>query len=178
MPTPPERQTAQPPGGQPSQMRIEIMEIILRRTIDTLGREGEVVNVKPGYARNFLLPQNLAVAVNSASLARLQKEQAAIAKRLAEEKKNAEALAGKLENLTVSLNRKTGTEGRLFGSVTGGDIADQLAQLGITVDRKAIMLKDPIKSVGETRVAVKVGYQMTSVITVQVMPEIAANAAA
>jgi large subunit ribosomal protein L9 len=155
-------------------MRIEIMEIILRKTIDTLGREGEVVNVKPGYARNYLLPQNLAVAVNAASLARLQKEQAAIAKRLAEEKKNAEALAAKLENLTVSLVRKTGTEGRLFGSVTNGDIADQLAQLGVTVDRKAIMLKDPIKSISETRVAVKVGYQMTSEITVRVASETAA----
>ncbi len=150
------------------------MEIILRKTIDTLGREGEVVNVKPGYARNYLLPQNLAVAVNAASLARLQKEQAAIAKRLAEEKKNAEALAAKLENLTVSLVRKTGTEGRLFGSVTNGDIADQLAQLGVTVDRKAIMLKDPIKSVSEIRVAVKVGYQMTSEITVRVASETAA----
>lgn len=150
------------------------MEIILRKTIDTLGREGEVVNVKPGYARNYLLPQNLAVAVNAASLARLQKEQAAIAKRLAEEKKNAEALAAKLENLTVSLVRKTGTEGRLFGSVTNGDIADQLAQLGVTVDRKAIMLKDPIKSVSETKVAVKVGYQMTSEITVRVASETAA----
>ncbi|CAK8715677.1 MAG: LSU ribosomal protein L9P [Candidatus Electronema aureum] len=151
------------------------MEIILKRTIDTLGREGEVVNVKPGYARNFLIPQDLAAVVNKASLARLQKEQAAIAKRLAEEKKNAEALAAQLENLTVVLARKTGNEGRLFGSVTNADIADQLAQLGVTLDRKAIMLKEPIKSVSETRVTVKVGYQMTSEITVQVVQEIAAE---
>lgn len=151
------------------------MEIILKRTIDTLGREGEVVNVKPGYARNFLIPQDLAAVVNKASLARLQKEQAAIAKRLAEEKKKAEALAAQLENLTVVLARKTGNEGRLFGSVTNADIADQLAQLGVTLDRKAIMLKEPIKSVSETRVTVKVGYQMTSEITVQVVQEIAAE---
>jgi large subunit ribosomal protein L9 len=151
------------------------MEIILRKTIDTLGREGEVVSVKPGYARNFLIPQNLATAVNTASLARLQKEQAAIAKRLAEEKKNAEALAAKLENLTVTLSRKTGTEGRLFGSVSGGDIAEQLGKMGITVDRKNIMLRELIKSVSETKVAVKVGYQMTSEITVQVTPEMAAE---
>jgi large subunit ribosomal protein L9 len=151
------------------------MEIILRKTIDTLGREGEVVSVKPGYARNFLIPQNLATAVNTASLARLQKEQAAIAKRLAEEKKNAEALAAKLENLTVTLSRKTGTEGRLFGSVSGGDIAEQLGKMGITVDRKNIMLRELIKSVSETKVSVKVGYQMTSEITVQVTPEMAAE---
>ncbi|WP_417910429.1 50S ribosomal protein L9 [Candidatus Electronema sp. PJ] len=153
------------------------MEIILRKTIDTLGREGEVVNVKPGYARNFLIPQNLATVVNKVSLARLQKEQAAIAKRLAEEKKNAEALAAKLENLTVVLARKTGTEGRLFGSVTNGDIAEQLGKLGITVDRKAIILKEPIKSIGESKVVVKVGYQMTSEITVQVTPEMVAEEA-
>ncbi|WP_417914097.1 50S ribosomal protein L9 [Candidatus Electronema sp. JM] len=150
------------------------MEIILRKTIDTLGREGEVVNVKPGYARNYLIPNDFAVAMNKASMARLQKEQAAIAKRLAEEKKNAEALAAKLENLTVSLARKTGNEGRLFGSVTNGDIAEQLAKLGIAVDRKAILIKDAIKSIGEFRVAIKVGYQMTSDITVQVTAEIAA----
>ncbi|MCW5206705.1 50S ribosomal protein L9 [Desulfobulbus sp. F5] len=151
------------------------MEIILKRTIDTLGREGEVVNVKPGYARNFLIPQDLAAVVNKASLARLQKEQAAITKRLAEEKKSAEALAAQLENLTVVLARKTGNEGRLFGSVTNSDIADQLAQRGVTIDRKAIMLKEPIKSVSETRVTVKVGYQMTSEIMVQVVQEIAAE---
>lgn len=150
------------------------MEIILRKTIDTLGREGEVVNVKPGYARNYLIPNDFAVAMNKASMARLQKEQAAIAKRLAEEKKNAEALAAKLENLTVSLARKTGNEGRLFGSVTNGDVAEQLAKLGIAVDRKAILIKDAIKSIGEFRVAIKVGYQMTSDITVQVTAEIAA----
>lgn len=150
------------------------MEIILRKTIDTLGREGEVVNVKPGYARNFLIPQNLAAVVNTASLARLQKEQAAIAKRLAEEKKNAEALAARLENLTVVLTRKTGSEGRLFGSVTSADIADQLALLGVTVERKAIMLKDPVKSIGESKVIIKVGYQMSSEITVQVISETAA----
>ncbi len=151
------------------------MEIILKKTIDTLGREGEVVNVKPGYARNFLIPRNFATMVNAASLARLQKEQAAIAKRLEEERKAAEALAAKLGGLTVTLARKTGSEGRLFGSVTSADIADQLAQMGVQIDRKAVMLKEPIKSVSESRVSVKVGYQMTTDITVQVVQETAAE---
>ncbi|WP_420208500.1 50S ribosomal protein L9 [Candidatus Electronema sp. JC] len=151
------------------------MEIILKKTIDTLGREGEVVNVKPGYARNFLIPQNFATMVSKASLARLQKEQAAIAKRLEEERKAAEALAAQLVNMTVVLGRKTGSEGRLFGSVTSADITDQLAQMGVQIDRKAVMLKEPIKSVSESRVTVKVGYQMTSEITVQVVQEIAAE---
>ncbi len=151
------------------------MEIILKKTIDTLGREGEVVNVKPGYARNFLIPQNFAAMVNKANLARLQKEQAAIAKRLEEERKAAEALAAQLVNMTVVLGRKTGSEGRLFGSVTSADITDQLAQMGVRIDRKAVMLKEPIKSVSESRVTVKVGYQMTSEITVQVVQETAAE---
>jgi len=151
------------------------MEIILRKTIDTLGREGEVVNVKPGYARNYLIPQDFAIAVNKASLARLQKEQAAIAKRLADEKKNAEALAAKLENLTVTLARKAGNEGRLFGSVTNNDVAEQLAKLGITVDRKVIMIKESIKSIGTFKVAIKVGYQMISEIAVQVTAATAAE---
>ncbi len=149
------------------------MEIILRKTIDTLGREGEVVKVKPGYARNYLIPQNFATPVNKASLARLQKEQAAIAKRLAEEKKNAEALAAQLANMTVVITRKTGNEGRLFGSVTSADIAEQLTQRGVTIERKAIMLKEAIKSISETVVTVKVGYQMTCEITVQVVSETA-----
>jgi large subunit ribosomal protein L9 len=147
------------------------MEVILKKTIDTLGREGEVVNVKPGYARNYLLPQNLAVTVNKASLARLKKEQEAIAKRVEEEKKAAEALSAKLEGKTVSIARKVGDENRLFGSVNTSDIAEKLGELGVTIDRRAILLAEPIKAVGETMVAVKVGYQMTTEITVQVVPE-------
>lgn len=148
------------------------MEIILKKTIDTLGREGEVVNVKPGYARNYLLPQNLAVTVNKATLARLQKEQDAIAKRVEEEKKNAAALSAKLEGLVVSIARRVGEENRLFGSVNTSDIADKLGELGVAIDRRSIVLAEAIKSIGESKVAVKVGYQMTTDITVQVVPEV------
>lgn len=147
------------------------MEVILKKTIDTLGREGEVVNVKPGYARNYLIPQNMASSVNKANLARLQREEATIEKRRAEEKKAAKKLAAQLENRTVLITRKVGREGRLFGSVNTGDIAAQLAEQGVTLDRRAIMLADPIKSTGETRITIKVGYQMSTEITVQVAPE-------
>ncbi|MCW5209632.1 50S ribosomal protein L9, partial [Desulfobulbus sp. US1] len=84
------------------------MEIILKKTIDTLGREGEIVNVKPGYARNYLIPQKMASTVNKAGLARLQREQEIIEKRRAEEQKNAEKLAAQLENMTVVITRKVG----------------------------------------------------------------------
>jgi large subunit ribosomal protein L9 len=147
------------------------MEVILKKTIDTLGREGELVNVKPGYARNYLIPQNMASTVSKASLARLQREQEAIAKRHEEEKKKAEQLSSQLENVVVVITRKTGGEGRLFGSVNTPDIADKLAEQGITLDRRTIMLADPIKSTGESKITVKVGYQMTAEVTVQVLPE-------
>ncbi|HEB50501.1 MAG TPA: 50S ribosomal protein L9 [Desulfobulbus sp.] len=147
------------------------MEIILKKTIDTLGREGDIVNVKPGYARNYLIPKQMAVPVNKATLARLKREQQAIADRLAQEKKEAETMAAKLEGKVVDIARRVGEENRLFGSVTTSDIAGRLEEMGITVDRRAIVLTDPIKSIGESRVSVKVGYQMTAEITVQVVPE-------
>ena len=149
------------------------MEIILKKTIDTLGREGEVVNVKPGYARNYLLPQKLAVTVNKAALARLQKEQDAIAKRIKEEKATAEALSAQLEGKVVSIARRVGEGNRLFGSVNTADIADKLSEQGLVIDRKSFQLAEPIKSIGESVVSVKVGYQMTTDIIVQVVPEVA-----
>ena len=147
------------------------MEVILKKTIDTLGREGEVVKVKPGYARNYLIPQNLAATVNKASLSRLQKEQEAIAKRLEEEKKNAEGLSSKLEDMVVSIARRVGDENRLFGSVNTADIAEKLGEFGVSIDRRSIMLAEPIKSIGEHRIGIKVGYQMTTDVTVLVIPE-------
>jgi len=147
------------------------MEVILKETIDTLGFEGDIVNVKPGYARNYLIPQQKAVAVNKATLARLQQEQKAIAARREAEQKKAEQLAAKIEKTTVSLTRRVGDENRLFGSVGTKDIAEALADKGIEIDRRAILLAEPIKSIGEFVVNVKVGYQMTAPLKVQVLPE-------
>ncbi|NOQ45411.1 MAG: 50S ribosomal protein L9 [Desulfobulbaceae bacterium] len=147
------------------------MEIILTETIDTLGREGDIVNVKPGYARNFLIPKQKALPVNKATLSRLNKEQQAIAARIEQQKKTAENLAAQLKGKVVEIARRVGEEDRLFGSVTTSDIADRLAAMGVKIDRKTIQLVDPIKSLGETKVSVKVGYQTTADITVQVIPE-------
>ncbi len=147
------------------------MEIILKETIDTLGLEGDLVKVKPGYARNYLIPQQKAVAVNKAALARLKHEQQAITKRRETDQKNAEALAAQLETKTVTISRRVGSENRLFGSVGTKDIADQLAENGVTLDRRCILLPEPIKNIGETTVTVKVGYQMTTSLTVLIVPE-------
>ncbi|RUM39962.1 MAG: 50S ribosomal protein L9 [Desulfocapsa sp.] len=147
------------------------MEVLLKKTIDTLGREGELVNVKPGYARNYLIPQQLAVTVTKANLARLEKEQQAIAKRLEEERKTAEDLAAKIKGKVVTISRRVGEENRLFGSVNTVDIAEKLAELGVDIDRRAIQLSQSIKSIGESRVVIKVGYQMTTEVVIQVVPE-------
>lgn len=147
------------------------MEVILNKTIDNLGLEGDIVNVKPGYARNFLIPQQMAMPVSKQNLARLQQEKDAIESRLERERKDAEALSGKLSGITIEIARRVGDDDRLFGSVTSADIAEKLAAKGITVDRRAIVLNDPIKSLGETRIGVKVGFQMTTEIIVQVIPE-------
>ncbi len=147
------------------------MEIILKETIDTLGQEGEIVKVKPGYARNFLIPKQKATLVTKASLAQLEREKQAIVNRLAGQQKNAENAANKLEGKVISIARQVGEEGRLFGSVTNSDIATALEESGIKVDRKTIILKDPLKAIGEYKVAIKVGYQMTAKITVQVVSD-------
>lgn len=147
------------------------MEIILKETIETLGQEGEVVKVRPGYARNFLIPKQKAVLVSKASLAQLEKEKQAIAARLAEQKKQAEGLAAQLEGKVVTLNKRVGDENRLFGSVTNSDIALALQGAGINVDKRAIVMADPIKTIGEFNVTVKTGYQTTGSVLVQVVPE-------
>ncbi len=147
------------------------MEVILKETIDTLGREGDIVKVKPGYARNYLLPQQKAVAANVANIALFEQNQAAIQARISEETNIAEAVAKKLVGTTLSIAMLTGGEDRLFGSVTSIDIAQKLAEdTSVEIDKKNILLKEPIKELGESNVTVKVGFQTTVDITVQVVP--------
>ena len=151
------------------------MEIILKETIDKLGQEGEIVKVKAGYARNYLLPARKAVLVNKESLARLEKEKQAIAARLATQQAEAKGLAAKLDGKVVAIQKRAGDENRLFGSVTAGDIASVLESMGIAIDRKIIVLPEPLKALGEYRVQVRTGYQTTAQLLVQVVPEEAAS---
>jgi large subunit ribosomal protein L9 len=147
------------------------MEVILNETIDTLGREGDIVKVKPGYGRNYLLPQKKAVFASEANKALFEKNKADIETRLVEETSTAEALAKKLAGTTVTIAMLTSDEERLFGSVTASDISSKLAEdTGVTLDKKSILLRDPIKALGESTVTCKVGFQTTADITVQVVP--------
>lgn len=146
------------------------MKLILKETIDTLGEEGDVVKVKDGYARNFLLPRKMAVLANDANLASVERERAAIDARKARLRGDAEAVAKKISGATVTIRQRVGEDDKLFGSVTSADIAQKLADLGIEVDRKKIVLEEPIKVLGVTMVPVKVGYGVTGEIKVEITP--------
>jgi large subunit ribosomal protein L9 len=144
------------------------MKLILKQTINTLGQEGDVVTVKPGYGRNYLLPQGKAVAANAENLTILTQNRAAIEARIEQERKAAEILSKKLNGVTLEIQQLAGEDERLFGSVTSADICEKLAALNITVDKKLILLPEPIKTLGETSVPIKVGFHLITNILVKV----------
>ena len=151
------------------------MELILKETIDSLGREGDLVRVKPGYGRNFLLPQGKAVLATATNLELLEKNKAAIQARLEEDRKAAEKLSRKLSAVTLEFSQLAGADDKLFGSVTSSDICDKLKENGIDVEKKDILLAEPIKTLGENKVAVKVGFNLSTEITVNVVAQAEGN---
>jgi large subunit ribosomal protein L9 len=151
-------------------LREKKMELILKKTVDTLGEEGDIVKVKPGYARNYLIPQKMAVIANKANRALLDQEKATIAARREKHRQESETLSKKISGTTVTIQHRVGEEEKLFGSVTAADIVEKLAELGIQVEKKNILLNEPIKTLGDFIVSIKVGYQMTSEVTVRVVP--------
>lgn len=146
------------------------MELILKKTVDNLGEEGDIVNVKAGFGRNYLLPQGVAVLASASSMAILEKERAAIEARKAAVKSEAEGIAKKVSGVTIIIEQRAGADDKLFGSVTSADIAEKLASLGIEIDRKKIVLEEPIKTLGEFMVKIKIGYQVATEVKVQVAP--------
>lgn len=125
------------------------MKVILKQAVPKLGKEGQVVNVKPGYARNFLFPQSMAVVADKKQLAVVERQQAKIAADLEKTKAGAESVAEKLNGKRLRIQTKAGADGRLFGAVTSQDIVDKIkSELGETIDRKAVLLLRPIKRLG------------------------------
>src|SRR5215470_17370407 len=147
------------------------MQVILRDDLDNLGKSGEVVNVKPGYARNYLLPRGLAVKATASDVARVEHEKRVIAARTAKLAKEAQAEADKLSQVSVSIARAVGEEDKLYGSVTSRDIAEALREQGVIVDSKKIQLDDPIKALGMVEVAVKLGRGVAANVKVWVVKE-------
>lgn len=146
------------------------MEVILREDVPSLGKTGQIVKVKPGYARNFLFPRNLAYEATEGNKKRIAAEQAAHAAKRAAEQKEAQAMAGRLGAVVVVLKAKSGEEGKLFGSIGANDIAAALEKMGHAVDKRRIDLEHPIKVVGEYTVPLKLHSDVTAKLRVAVQP--------
>ena len=147
------------------------MEVILREHVDNLGRRGDLVKVADGYARNYLLPRNLAVEATANNVRQIEGEKAALAKREAKERSSAELQASQLQKLTLKFERKVGEAGVLYGSVTSMDIAHELQQQGYEIDRRKIILREPIKRFGNYAVPVRLHRDVTLELPVQVLGE-------
>lgn len=147
------------------------MEVILMTDIRTLGKRGDVVDVKPGYARNFLLPQGMVLEATEANRRHFEKMKAQIDAQLAEEKAAAEQVAEELAKIRVEISKKVGETETLYGSVTATEIGDELEKKGITVDRRKIDLEGGIKTVGDHHVRIFLHPEVKAEIVVTVIPE-------
>ncbi len=148
-----------------------MIEVILREDVHSLGKAGDLVRVKPGYARNFLLPKGFAYQATDGNKKRIEAETKSRNARLAADKVDAEALAGVLGQVPITLARKVGEGDRLFGSITAQDIADALAAAGHEVDKRKIDLESPVKSIGEHVVPIKLHPEVVADIRLTVVPE-------
>jgi large subunit ribosomal protein L9 len=147
------------------------MKVILMREVDNLGEVGDVIDVADGYGRNFLLPRGLAVLATAKHKRQLEHEQRLREHRIARARKDAETAAEHLQALTCRFTRKAGEEGRLFGSVTAMDIEEQLKESGFAIDRRRIQLEQPLKSLGEFEVPVRLQSEVAATLKVVVAAE-------
>src|SRR2546422_9169444 len=146
-------------------------QVLLREDIDKLGARGEVVRVKAGYARNYLLPRKLAVEATTNNVRQIEGERAALAKREAKERSTAELQGNQLRNLTLKFERKVGEAGVLYGSVTSMDIAHALQEKGYEIDRRRVVLREPIKRFGNYSVPVRLHRDVTIELPISVLGE-------
>jgi large subunit ribosomal protein L9 len=147
------------------------MQIILQEDIEKLGNRGQVVEVAEGYARNFLLPRKLALEASPGNMKRLEKMRAAFAKKAAVEIADAQKLSELLAGVSLEISRKSGDNDQLFGSVTSADISDSLAAKGYTIDKRKIQLTEPIKSIGNFDIPVKLHREVTATVKLAVKKE-------
>ena len=147
------------------------MELILRDDIEKLGRRGEVVNVAAGYGRNYLLPRGLAIPVTAANKAMIEKERKHWAARMVKEKEECEALAARIAELRFVAPRKVGENDVLYGSVTSSDVGEFLESKGIEIDKRKVVLEDPIKTLGEHEVKVRIHPEVQATLKLLVTKE-------
>jgi large subunit ribosomal protein L9 len=147
------------------------MEVILKEDVDKLGSRGDVVKVAEGYGRNYLLPRKLAIEASPGNKAVIEQMRAASLRRSAKEKTQAEDLARQFDGVSLAFQRRSGEHEQLFGSVTSGDIADALAKKGFPVDRRKVQLQDPLKTLGEFIVPLKLHKDVTTHLKVVIEKE-------
>ena len=145
-----------------------MIDIILMQRVEKLGQMGEVVKVKPGYARNFLLPQGKAIRANKDNLARFERERVQLEAQNLKRREEAERVAERMDGLTVTIIRQAGESGGLYGSVSARDIADLCKEGGLTVSRSQVLLEQPIKTLGLTKVRVELHPEVHIPVTVNV----------
>lgn len=131
------------------------MQVILTKDVANLGKAGELVNVKPGFGRNYLVPQGLAVSATAENVHRLEHDKRVIAKRVAKAQATAQGLAEKINVITLQFDRAVGEDDKMFGSVTTRDLADKLQKAGVEIDHRAIQLDQPVKALGKYEASVK-----------------------
>jgi large subunit ribosomal protein L9 len=147
------------------------MQIILQEDIDKLGHRGDIVTVKPGYARNFLLPRKLAIAATTGNMKALERIRGALAKKTATELEAAQKQAALLNGVSLAFKRKTGENDQMFGSVTSADIAEGLAAQGFKIEKRQVQISDPLKALGEYSVTIKVFRDVSAEVKVHVEKE-------
>ena len=147
------------------------MQIILKQKLDNLGEPGDVVSVRPGYARNYLIPQGMAYEATDANLRRIDREREVLIRRANDELTAARDRAGQIEGTSVTFSARAGEEGKLFGSITASDITEKLAEQGIEIDRRQIMLEEPLKSLGVFSVPVRLHADVRPEIKVWIIKE-------
>lgn len=146
-------------------------KVLLREDVDDLGARGEIVRVRAGYARNYLLPRNLAVEATAGNVKGIEAERAALLKKEAKERSTAEAQSQQMGSLVLEFKRKSGEQGALYGSVTSMDVAEALKDKGYEIDRHRIHLREPLKRLGEFTVPVRLHRDVTIDLKVKVSPE-------
>ena len=152
------------------------MEVILREHVDHLGKRGEIVKVSDGYARNYLLPRKLALPATEGNKKHVERERKIVETREAEEKSQAEAIASRLATIDITIARRVGETEQLYGSVTAADIAEFLKTKGFEIDRRKLILPEPIKTIGEHDVPLKLHREVSVPLKVKVAKEGSENA--
>lgn len=147
------------------------MKVILTEDVQKIGKMGEMVQVKDGFARNYLIPQKLAVPANPQNIRNLEHQKSLVAQKINRIKRDAESLAEKIEKISCTIRKPAGEEEKLFGAVTSKEIEETLKDEGIEVDRKKILLDEPIKSLGIFRVPIKVHPEVTAHLKIWVVKE-------